>query len=439
MRIHYQTLAAWIGVYFLLTLLPMALALAFERPPVRAFAIELGVLLGLLGLGVLAMQLVISGRHPWFARGIGQDNLLQFHRQMGIFAWLLVLAHPATLLSAEPAFLDYLHPGDEPLRAFFLSATLIATTLLIVTSLWRVGMKLQYEWWRALHGLLAFFVVSTGIGHALMVSNYTAGWPVRIALTVAVGAALLLLIDARLLRPWRLKTKPWLVTKADAIDGDATRLVLQADNHQGIQFKPGQYVWITLGDSPFSLQQHPFSIHSNADSPTRLEFTVKHAGDFTNSISAIKAGSRAWVEGPYGVFTLDLSNDRDTIMVVGGVGITPIMSMLRSCATAHSRKKLLLLYANENRASVLFWDELIKLSEHLDLKVVHVLKEPPEDWDEEQGFIDDKLLTKYIKNARSQTDYYVCGPPPLMNGVESALRKRDVPLQHIFSERFNLV
>lgn len=82
MRIRSQTLAAWIGVYFLLAWLPMGLALAFDRPPVRAFFIELGVLLGLLGLGVLSMQLVISGRHPWFARGIGQDNVFQFHRQM---------------------------------------------------------------------------------------------------------------------------------------------------------------------------------------------------------------------------------------------------------------------------------------------------------------------------------------------------------------------
>lgn len=209
MKIQYLTLAAWFVLYFLLTLLPMSLALTLERPPARTFLVELGVMLGLLGLGVMAMQLVISGRHPWFAAGVGQDNLLQFHRQMGIFGWLLVLAHPLTLLLAEPAFLDYLHPGDEPLRAVSLSGLLVASTLLLITSLWRVALKLPYEWWRALHGLLALFVVSTGFAHALMVSHYTASWPVRLALTGAVGAALLLLIDSRLLRPWRLKGKPW--------------------------------------------------------------------------------------------------------------------------------------------------------------------------------------------------------------------------------------
>lgn len=439
MKIRSGTLAAWLVLYFLLCLLPMGLALVFERPPVRTFFVELGVMFGLLGLGVLAMQLVISGRHPWFAAGVGQDNLLQFHRQMGIFGWLLILAHPLTVLIAEPEFLHYLHPGDEPLRAITLSALLMASTLLIITSVWRVGCKLQYEWWRALHGLLALFVVSAGFGHALMVNNYTAGWPVQVALVVMVGAALLLLIDSRLLRPWRLKGKPWTVSKAENIDGDATRLVLQADSHQGLKFQPGQYAWITLGDSPFSLQQHPFSINSQDDNPGCLEFTVKHAGDFTRSLSDVKAGSRAWVEGPYGVFTLDPANKRDTVIIAGGVGVTPIISMLRSCVAEQSTKKLLLLYANIDKASILFADELAELSTQLNLKVVHVLKEPPEDWQGEQGLIDDELLKQYLDKSNSTTDYYVCGPPPLMNVVETVLRARNVPLQYIYSERFNLV
>ena len=439
MQIRFGTLSAWLALYFLLSLLPMGLALVFERPPARTFFVELGVLFGLLGLGVLAMQLVISGRHPWFARGVGQDNLLQFHRQMGIFGWLLILAHPLTLLIAEPEFLDYLHPADQPLRAVTLSALLVASTLLIITSLWRVGCKLQYEWWRALHGLLALFVVSAGVSHALLVSNYTAGWPVKIGLLLLMGAALLLLLDSRLLRPWRLKGKPWTVTRAEKIDGDASRLVLQADNHPGMQFKPGQYAWLTLGDSPFSVQQHPFSINSKDNNPMRLEFTVKHAGDFTRSLSAVKAGSRAWVEGPYGVFTLDPDNNRDTVMVAGGVGVTPMISMLRSCVAAQSARKLLLLYANIDQASVLFADELAELSAQLKLKVVHVLKEPPEDWQGEQGLIDEALLDRYLDNVSSSTDYYVCGPPPLMNVVETVLWARQVPLKHIYSERFNLV
>ena len=106
---------SWLLLYIiLLAILPLGLGLALgiERPAPRALTVEIGAMLGLLGLGVLGMQLVISGRHRWFASGVGQDNLLQFHRRTGIFAWLLVLAHPITLFIADSNFLAYLDPRE---------------------------------------------------------------------------------------------------------------------------------------------------------------------------------------------------------------------------------------------------------------------------------------------------------------------------------------
>ncbi|MCH8533362.1 MAG: hypothetical protein LAT65_21200 [Saccharospirillum sp.] len=98
-----------------------------------------------------------------------------------------------------------------------------------------------------------------------------------------------------------------------------------------------------------------------------------------------------------------------------------------------------MIYANEDRGSVLFWDELVELSRQINLDVVHVLQAPPEDWSGEVGLVDDALLARYLDSASSDTDYFVCGPPPLMNVVEQGLRERRVPLQHIHSERFKLV
>ncbi|WP_194755482.1 ferredoxin reductase family protein [Aliidiomarina indica] len=439
MKIRYSSLAIWLLFYFLLTLLPMGAALVFDRPEPRGFLVEFGSLLGLLGLGVLAMQFVISGRHPWFASGVGQDNLLQFHRQMGLFAWLLVLAHPTTLMLADPQFMDYLNPSDQTLRAISLSAVVIATTVLIVSSLWRVTFKLQYEWWRALHGILSLFIVSAGLGHGLLVDHYTAGWPVKIALCVLIGIAVLLLIESRLLRPLRMKRKAWKVSDVEVVDGDATRFLLKADKHQGMTFMPGQYVWITLHHTPFSLQQHPFSIHSDANNPTHLQFTAKHVGDFTKSLKHTEVGSSAWVEGPYGVFTMDVQSKRDAVLFAGGVGITPIIGMLRSCVSEASDKSLTLFYANPDRDSVLFWNELNELSSQLNLKVIHVLEDAPDNWEGETGLIDAKLLERYLHTATADSDYYICGPAPLMNSVESFLREKQIPLKSIYSERFDLV
>lgn len=439
MNISFAKVLGWMILYIGLVLVPMMLALGIDRPPARSFLVELGALLGLLGIGVLGMQLVISGRHPWFAGAIGQDNLLQFHRQIGIFAWLLVLAHPLTLFIGDPAFLAYLNPSEDFMRAASLIFVLVATSLLVASSLWRVGMKLQYEWWRALHGVLSLLVVAAGLGHALLVDHYTGDLLTKVAIAAFIGGTLYLLLESRLLRPWRLKRTPWEIVEVHQEPGDATRLVLEAQGHWGMSFKPGQYAWITLGDTPFSLQQHPFSIDSDATRPHRLEFTAKHAGDFTNSLKDVKPGTRAWVEGPYGVFSIDPSAGRRAVFIAGGVGITPIMSMLRSCRALDFEPRMLLIYANQDYDSILFRESLERLSQDLSLEVVHVLQEPPEDWEGESGLVDADLLERILPEEDGEIDYFVCGPPPMMDQVEPALRKRGVSVKNLYSERFNLV
>ncbi len=439
MKLGFARLLAWLFLYALLALVPLGLALSIERPAPRGLLIELGAMLGLLGLGVLSMQLVISGRHRWFARGMGQDNLLQFHRQTGLLAWLLVLAHPLTLFVGDPAFLSYLDPRDNLLRAVSLSFVLIATTFLIASSLWRVGMGLQYEWWRAIHATLALVIVANGLVHALLVDHYTADMATKVSLAGAIGIPLALLIETRLLRPWRLSRRPWQVVSVDEIAGDATRLVLEAVEHGGMPFQAGQYAWLTLGDSPFSVQQHPFSMSSDCSQPRRLEFTAKHSGDFTCGLPKVAPGTRAWLEGPYGAFSIDPSAGRRAVFIAGGVGITPIMSMLRRCCTEQWRQQMWLIYANDNQDAMLFRDTLDSLADQLSLTVVHVLASPGDSWTGETGYVDEALLARHLPKDDGEIDYFLCGPPPMMDQVEPILRKRGVALAHLHSERFDII
>jgi predicted ferric reductase len=422
-----------------LALAPMLVALSGERPRPRGLLVEIGAVLGLLGLGVLAMQLVISGRHRWFAGSVGQDNLLQFHRQTGLFAWMLVLAHPLSMLAGDPAFLTYLDPTADLLRAASLYFLVIATSVLVATSLWRVGMGLQYEWWRALHALLSLLVVSAGLGHALLVDHYTAGFATKAGLAILVGVPLLLLLETRVLRPWRLKRTPWEVTEVRDVPGDATLLRLQARGHDGLEFRPGQFAWITLGDTPFSLQQHPFSMASRPGEHDRLEFTAKHVGDFTRSLPGVAPGTKARVEGPYGIFSIDPASGRRMVFIAGGIGITPIMSMLRSCHARGCPQDMWLIYANNEEEDMIFRAEIDALAKEMPLRVTHVLSEPSPGWQGETGYVDAGLLDRVLPADEDDIEYFVCGPPPMMNSVEPALRARGAAPGRVFSERFNLV
>lgn len=432
-------IAGWLAIYVVMALTPLGLAMILERPEPRRLLVETGAMLGLLGLGTLAAQLMITGRFRWFAGRVGQDNLLQFHRRVGVLAWFLLLSHPVLLVLGDRGFLAWLDPREDVLRALGIWLLVIALTLLIISSLWRVQLGLQYEYWRILHAVLAFLVVAGGLGHALMAGHHTGGWPTAGLIALAVILPLLLLLDMRLLRPRRLARRPWRVVEVDLRRAESVQLVLEAEGHDGLSFQAGQFAWLTLGDNPYSLQQHPFSMASSPVFPRRLQFVIKQLGDFTGSLTDVAVGTVAFVEGPYGVFYQSSDRDRRTVFVVGGIGITPVLSILRARRDWQYRQPVWLIYANQSDDEIVMREELTALHEVLPMTLVHVIAEPGPEWQGEAGHVDDELLQRYLPDDAPDIDYFVCGPPPLMDVVGLALRGRGVDLLRLHSERFDLV
>jgi predicted ferric reductase len=79
------------------------------------------------------------------------------------------------------------------------------------------------------------------------------------------------------------------------------------------------------------------------------------------------------------------------------------------------------------------------LKQKLDLQIIHVLREPPKDWSGEKGYVDKELLQRYIPKRRGTRQYFICAAPKMMEQVELALHKLDVPPTNIHMEHFNLV
>ncbi|APX92604.1 hypothetical protein BWR19_06425 [Halomonas sp. 1513] len=429
----------WGSLYVLMALLPLGIALLSPPHETRGLLGAIGVMFGLLALGVFGMQVIISGRHRWFAESVGFDNILQFHRQTGLVALWLVLLHPLLIFAADPSYLEFLDPRDDTLRALALVGLLGASVVLIVSSLWRVQLGLSYEWWRLLHGGLALFVVLGGLGHALMASHYTAGWLTAGLLVAALLVPVYLLADSRLLRVWRLRKRPWQVVDNQPALGDATTITLEAVGEHRFDFNAGQFFWITLGDSPFSLQQHPFSVASSACRPGRVAFTAKNLGDFTATLPEVTPGTRAFIEGPYGAFIPDVRSASGAVLMAGGIGVTPIMSILRTFRDQGVTLPLWLIYANPSWDEATFRDELAELEAELPLKVIHVLSDPPEGWQGETGYIDKALLERCLPQDDGLREYFICGPEPMMNAAEGALIELGVPVTRLTSDRFAIV
>jgi 3-phenylpropionate/trans-cinnamate dioxygenase ferredoxin reductase subunit len=204
---------------------------------------------------------------------------------------------------------------------------------------------------------------------------------------------------------------------------------------------PGQFAWVTLGASPFSLKEHPFTIVSAPESLPRVSFSIKELGDFTSRIGDIAPGETAYVDGPYGVFTIDRNKKAPGfVAIVGGIGVTPLMSMARSMAARGDRRPFHVLYANKTWDDVVFREELAALSEQTGLRVLHVLQDPPEAWTGAKGFVTKETIAGFVPEAaRTKLHYFLCGPPPMTQAAERALEDLGVPSSRIQTEVFNLV
>ena len=110
----------------------------------------------------------------------------------------------------------------------------------------------------------------------------------------------------------------------------------------GFRFKPGQFGWLTVWGNPFKMTGHPFSFSSSAAAANgRVEMTIRNLGDFTNGIHKIPVGQRVYLDGPYGAFTMGNPADMH-VLIAGGIGITPMMSLMRTLADQGDQRPVIL-------------------------------------------------------------------------------------------------
>jgi 3-ketosteroid 9alpha-monooxygenase subunit B len=194
-------------------------------------------------------------------------------------------------------------------------------------------------------------------------------------------------------------------------------------------YRPGQFLTFRVPVDGKRLVRC-YSLASSPDVEGVHKVTVKRVagGRVSNWMNeAVRAGDVLEVMRPAGRFLL---TDRkgEVVLFGAGSGITPVISILKSALAAGRPARL--LYANRDRDSIIFRDELAALAARYGdrLRLVHRL-------DVEEGFCDAAVVRKFAAGA-ADADYYVCGPGPFMDLVERELLASDVPRERLFIERF---
>lgn len=434
---------AWFSVYLAVLFLPAVVA-AIVDPLTddRATIVEVSVALGLLAYPLIVMQFALVSHLQASSRPFGTDALVQFHQYMGFAGLAFVLAHPL-LLNAQ----------GLPLRAwipFALGGMLgtgalatLAIVGLVVTTVFRRPLRLSYEWWQALHLGLALAAAVAIVVHILTADGYARAAPVRYVVLLYAGVFLSIAVQYRVLRPLGMRGRPWEVIANRAEGGDTRTLRLRAVGHAGFVFEAGQFAWLVTGASPWSPQRHPLSIASAAPGGPagEIEFAIRAVGDWSSTlVPSLGPGTRVWVDGPFGAFTLDRRPAAGFVFVAGGIGIAPVLSMLRTLSDRGDRRPLVVFYSAPDETRLAYRHELERLRADLDLHIVLVLTRSNSDGSAlATGRISEPLLRRHLPPGYERHRCFLCGPPAMMDAMAASLVRLGVARDAIETERFNVV
>ena len=396
--------------------------------------------LGFGALGMAALQFVLTGRLRWVTHPFGADIVYLAHRYLSWGAVALMLGHFAVLYVFHEGALGVLNPLEARWELTVGRLSLLCFLALIVTSEFRKLLQLRHEYWRALHLALALVGMVAAIAHVLGVGNLTDTPEKRALWLGATLGFMLVLTYTHLIRPWLQSRNPWRVVGNSAERGGVHTLELAPEGRQLKRWKPGQFAWLKVERTPYSLIEHPFTISTAPEKGPNLSFSIKPLGDHSAELARTEIGARAYVDGPYGAFSIDRMADAEGfVMIAGGVGITPILSNLHALEARGDKRPITLIYGSPTWEEASFREELAAMRTRLNLTLVHVIDEPPADWTGESGKIDSDILSRHLTAEMRVWPHLLCGPKPMLDALRADLRAMGVALHHIDYEIFEMV
>ncbi len=210
---------------------------------------------------------------------------------------------------------------------------------------------------------------------------------------------------------------------------------IRFDRPDGFDFIPGQYMFITLNIGEEDAVKH-FTISSSPTEPEYLEITKKLTGhDFANALAALKVGDRVQINGPFGDFAFKGEYEKIALLS-GGIGITPLRSMVRYSTDRKLRTMITLLYSNRSEDDIAFREEFEEMQkQNRNLKVVHTITRPGEKWKGLTGRISREMIQKEIQDYMERI-FYISGPQKMVDDMVATLVEMKIPEDQIKQEYF---
>lgn len=218
-------------------------------------------------------------------------------------------------------------------------------------------------------------------------------------------------------------------------------------------FKPGQYITFHLnvpGESKPIIR-----CYSLSDSPSHPDYyrvTIKKAlppPEVTDAkpgrascffCESVKVGDILDVKAPNGHFFLDMTDEKPVVLISGGVGVTPMVSMLNAIIASGQKRELWFFFGARNGADHIFKDYMTEVAAKYDFVRMHICYSRPRPGDvkgkdyQHEGRVSVDLMKELLPS--NNYDYFICGPGPFMKNITDGLEFWGVPDKHVHFEAF---
>lgn len=378
----------------------------------------IAVLFGLLAYSISLANIYMASRPRYLEKIIGFHSIYTTHAMMAFVLVGAAIVH-AILEGFDFTFDEF--PGLTSLLGllgliFFILITLTGVFFLseIITS--KIKNRYFGLW---LHRITVVSVILIYI-HIMMVGFANSNPLFVVLLTLYTVLAFASLIFEKV-NP--KKNVPYELVENRKLADMVNTLVFAPTGDRKLSFDPAQFAFIKMTDSSLSKEKHPFTITSTTDD-NNIQFMIKDSGDYTSQLDKLKVGDKAILEGAYGdlIEPQNVNDSKSLVLIAGGIGITPMIGILRNLKNKDKKVKLIWSARNES--------DLIKLEEIEELKNqypnfdyrITLSKDDHETFD--KGRIDEDYLNSLnVFNEFKDAKFYICGPDPLMDSMEDILSK----------------
>ncbi|GAA0448505.1 ferredoxin reductase family protein [Streptomyces olivaceiscleroticus] len=391
-----------------------------------------GRITGLLAGYACAVLLALMARVPLIDHGIGTDRLARWHAFGGRWTISLVLAHTLLILwgyaltgrtgiVAETTTVVLNYPDMLKATVAFLLFLLTAAVSARVAR-----RRVSYETWHHLH-FATYAAVFLAFGHQLADGADFAGHPPAQAAWYALyGTVAALVCWYRFLVPVRSARRHRL--RVAEVRPEAPGVVsvhLTGDRLDALRARPGQFFrWRFLAPGLWWTAS-PYSLSAPAD-PRFLRITVKAVGRHSTAVAGLAPGTRVWAEGPYGGLTPARARAGKSLLLAGGVGITPLRALFETLPGDTA-----LIYWARRPQDLALRGELDAIAAARGARVHYSVSSPA-------GYalpLTADALTQQVPDL-AERDVYLCGPPGMTDAARTALRAAGVPRHRIHHESF---